>query len=261
VEQGNPEGVDVESKGQPEGLDDGLGSLDVSPGGLAGGEVGEQDNAAPVVDGGDEGPLLLGEGGPSVGGSIMLDQSPDRGCEDLPIMNLPSPARFMASQLFRPVNDRVDRDIDPLFLEAIADGGVVVAGDRQVGVVDETLLDQELLLEDHLRFGQDTLEGGPLVGDGVSLRGLTEDPPQVKEPGPTDAQRLLDLFPAHETLPVSLEQKGDLLVRKALVKLVQVSLRSEVVNELGIPPQDWRYGSVGGRERIAECSEELKRNG
>jgi len=57
-------------------------------------------------------------------------------------------------------------------------------------------------------------------------RGLTEDPPQVKEPGPADAQRLLDLFPAHETLLVGLEQKGDLLVRKALVKLAHDSLRS-----------------------------------
>ena len=57
-------GVDVVAQGDAVGLHESLGSLNVVPGSLLGEEVGKKELAAEVVDGGDEGPFLLGLGTP-----------------------------------------------------------------------------------------------------------------------------------------------------------------------------------------------------
>jgi hypothetical protein len=108
----------------------------------------------------------------------------------------------------------------------VAQGPEVIAVNRQVGVVDAALLvAQELLLNEPFGFGRNTLEGGRRVGNEESLRGLTKGPPQVEGAATPDAQCLLDLFPARETFPASLEQKGNPLVRMAFVNLACDSLR------------------------------------
>jgi hypothetical protein len=63
--------VDVVAQRDCMGFYEGLGGLDVVPGRFDGEEVGKKQLAAVVIDGRDQGPLLLGIGRPQMEGSIM----------------------------------------------------------------------------------------------------------------------------------------------------------------------------------------------
>ncbi len=114
--------VDVVAQGQANGLKDGFGSLDMSPGGLGGEEIGEAQHAAAVVDGRDRGPFLFSKGRPAVGGAIMLDQGANGLGQDLPVVGFLLLARFVTTQLLGSIDDCVDGNIDPMFSQTITNG-------------------------------------------------------------------------------------------------------------------------------------------
>lgn len=55
----------------------------------------------------------------------MLDQGTDRAGEHLAVMSLALLAGFVAAQFLGPIDDGVDRDRDPLLVEAVPQGGIV----------------------------------------------------------------------------------------------------------------------------------------
>lgn len=146
------QGVDVVAQGDAIGPHESLGSLNVVPGGLLGEEVGKKELAAEVVDRGDEGPFLLGIGGPEVKGGIVLDQGADGRRQDFPRVGLlPATVRDVAVQRFGARRDRRRGDIDPLLLQTIAQSRVVVARDGQPRILDQLFLPQELIFDLRIR--------------------------------------------------------------------------------------------------------------
>jgi hypothetical protein len=128
------QGVDIVAQEDAIGLHEDLGCQDVVPGCLHGEEVGEEEHTAEVVDGGDQGPFLLGVGGPKVEGGVMLDEGPDGGGHNLPCMGQGlAAAGQVAVQGLGPANDGGDGNRHAFLREAIPQGSVVVARDRQSG--------------------------------------------------------------------------------------------------------------------------------
>ena len=84
----------------------------MGPGGLCGEEVGEEQSPSEVIDGGDQSPLLLGEGRPQVGGSVVLEQGANGNGDHLAVMSFPFPARFVAAQVFGATDDGVEGHSD-----------------------------------------------------------------------------------------------------------------------------------------------------
>lgn len=116
--------------------------------GLVGEEVGKKELPAEVVDGGDEGPFLLGVRGPEVKGGIVLDQGADGSRQDFPRVGLlPAAVRDVAVQGFGARRDRRGGDTDPLLLQTIAQSRVVVARDGQPRILDQLFLPQEFIFD------------------------------------------------------------------------------------------------------------------
>jgi len=153
------QGVDVKAQGDAIGLHESLGGLDMAPSGLLGEEVGEEELAAEVVDGGDEGPFLLGVRGPEMEGSIVLDQCANGGGQDLPVMDLLLGSGPVAIQRLGARRDRRRRDMDSCLPETVAQGAIVVAGDGQPGIFDQLLLPQQLCLDCRLGGGRESGRG------------------------------------------------------------------------------------------------------
>ena len=125
----DPQGVDIVAEGEAVGLDQGLRGLDMGPGALLGDEFGVEEFAAEVIERGDQGPFLAGEGGPEVDGSVMLDEGPGGGGKYLPVVSLLFGMRLVATQFLGASDDGSQGDVDVLFLQAVAHRGVIVAGD------------------------------------------------------------------------------------------------------------------------------------
>ena len=100
--------INIVTKGQSEVLNNGSGSLNMSPGSLGGEEISKKDLATVIIDGCDQSPFLFGTRRPAVGGTVMLDQSADRSGQDLPVMRFPLLSRLVASQLLCSVDDGVE---------------------------------------------------------------------------------------------------------------------------------------------------------
>ncbi len=96
------------------------GRLDVSPGGLRREKVSEKDLTTVVIDGGNQGPLLFGQGRPHMKGGVMLYQCTNGSGQYLTVMNLSFPARFVAVQFLGPVNDGGDGHFDPFLIKSIS---------------------------------------------------------------------------------------------------------------------------------------------
>ena len=96
-------------------------------GGFTAKEAGKQDFATVVIDGGDQGPFLLGLWTPQVGRAIPLDQGSDRGRQYFPIVYPSRTARLVAIQLLRPIDDGGHRYLDSFGLQPVPDGRVAAA--------------------------------------------------------------------------------------------------------------------------------------
>ena len=83
----------------------------------------------------------------------------------------------------------------------------------------------ELVFDGSFHLWGDPSGAAALVGDGEGLGVFPILLPQHQEAGFADFQRLLDFCPAHQTLSIGLKKKGDLIIRKTIVKLRHGSLR------------------------------------
>jgi hypothetical protein len=115
-------GVDVVAERDAVGCREGFNGLDMGPSRIFRNEISEEDLTAEIVDGGDQSPLLLGERGPKVYGGVVLNKSPDGGCQDFAVVYLSLLAGLVAAQLLGPSDDRVDRYFDIALEETIAKG-------------------------------------------------------------------------------------------------------------------------------------------
>ena len=97
----------IVTKGQTECLDHSLCGLNMGPGGLGGEEIGEEQQAAVVVDGSDERPFLLGIWRSQMCGAVELDQGAGGAGKDLSIVGF---ARLVAAQSLGTINRLVFTD-------------------------------------------------------------------------------------------------------------------------------------------------------
>ena len=110
----------IVTKGQTECLDHSPCGLNMGPGGLAREEIGEEQQAAVVVDGSDKGPFLLDIRRPQMCGAVMLDQGTCGAGKNLPVVDFALLARLVAAQLLGTINDGIHRHSDALLAQAVA---------------------------------------------------------------------------------------------------------------------------------------------
>ena len=82
----------------------------------------------------------------------MLYQGANGSSQDFPVVHLSLPARFMAAELLGAFDDGSDGNIDPFLPQSISQCRVVVAGDGQVGILDDFLLVHQSLLDFRFHF-------------------------------------------------------------------------------------------------------------
>ena len=163
------QGVDIIAQGDTVGLHESLSGLDVAPGGLVREEVGEEQLATEVIDGGDQGPFLLRRRRPQVVRGIVLHQGANGGGQHFAVVGFGSAVRDVTAERLGPTGDGGSGDGDALLLQPIAQGRVVVVRDGEVRVFDQLLLPEQL--PGDLGFNSRRQLGWrcPLIGEGEGL--------------------------------------------------------------------------------------------
>jgi len=187
----------------------------VVPGRFDGEEVGKKQLAAVVIDGSDEGPLLLGIGRPQMERGIMLDQGTDGGGQDFAVVDFPLGPGSVTVQGLGPRRDCRRGGTEPFLLEAIAQGGIVVARDGQARILNQLLLAQQLPPDLGLGRLRELARAPAVIGDLEALRIPPVLLQERKEPGLADLQRTLDLCPAHVSPQIRLQKEPDLYTRES----------------------------------------------
>jgi len=159
------------------GLNQPLGCLDVGPGGLLGEEIGKEDFTAVVINGRDQGPFLGGKGRPQMRRAVVLDQSADRGSQDLSIVGFPFLPSPVAAQFFGSIDDGCDRNLDPFVLEPVSQCRVIVVRDGEVWILNDLFFTEKSCLDFCRHFGRQPCGRSPSVGDREVVRVLSISSP------------------------------------------------------------------------------------
>jgi hypothetical protein len=125
----------------------------------------------------------------------VLDERTDGGGKHLAIMNLSLLTRSVATQTFGTLDEGGHGDMDAFVGQAIAQGGVVVAGDGQVRILDDLLLFQQGPLDLCLNCGRQLGGCDSAVGNREGRRILAILLQQHKEPALADTHHSLNIGP------------------------------------------------------------------
>lgn len=150
---------------------------------------------------------------------VMLDESSDGGRNDLPTVGLLFRSGLMAAQGLGPIDDRRDRHFEVKLQQALLDSRVVEPGDREIRIVDKTLLFKQEPPDQLLGISRQSSMRLSMIGQGVGLRVFAVLLEYGKEPCFADLEDLLDLRALHGTLLIAAEQLSDLVISKTPVNL------------------------------------------